>query len=84
MVPPINLIPRALYHAKICACEAVLVVPMWTSSAFWPVLGNNYRDNILDFFIVKGQSFLKQGLNDKSIFGSNSFQGDVMALKLRF
>ena len=84
MVPPINLIPRALYHARVCACQAVLVVPLWTSSAFWPVLGNNYRDNVLDFFIVKGRSVLRQGLNKKSIFGSNSFQGDLMALKLKF
>ena len=84
LVPPISHIPKALSHAKLCRCEVVLVVPFWTSSAFWPVLGNNYRRFIVDYIIVKGQNVLKQGLNKNSIFGSNSFRGELIALKLDF
>ena len=46
--------------------------------------GNNYRNFIVDYMIVKGQSVLRQGLNKNSVFGSNAFQGDLIAIKLNF
>ena len=84
MVPPIGLVAKALYHARICKCEAVLIVPSWSSSPFWPVLQNNFSGAIKDLMVVKGKNVLVQGLNKNSIFGSNSFQGDILALKLEF
>ena len=84
MVPPISLVPKALYHAKICQCKAVLIVPSWSSSPFWPVLQNNFGETIRDLMVVKGKNVLVQGLNKNSIFGSNSFEGNVLALKLEF
>ena len=32
--PPIYLVCRLLYHAKICHCSGTLVVPAWKSSPF--------------------------------------------------
>ena len=84
MVPPIGLVPKALYHARICRCKVVLVVPMWSSSPFWPILKNTYSHAINDLMVVKGSNVLCQGLNKNSIFGSNSFQGNVMAIHLEF
>ena len=84
MVPPINLIARALSHAKLCNCEVVLVAPLWSSAPFWPVVRNNYLIFATDVLIVKGAKVLEQGLNKNSIFGSNSFIGEVIAIKFSF
>ena len=84
MVPPISLVTKALYHAKLCKCSVVLVVPVWTSAPFWPVLKNHFKSHIRDFMVVKGSKVLEQGLNKNSIFGSNSFKGDVLAVKMVF
>ena len=84
MVPPIDLIPRALSHAKLCNCEVVLVAPLWSSAPFWPVVRNNYLIFATDVLIVKGAKVLEQGLNKNSIFGSNSFIGEVIAIKFSF
>ena len=84
MVPPIPLIAKTLYHAKSCKCKGTLIVPFWTSSSFWPVILNDFQMNIKDWMQLKGGKVLEQGKNKNSIFGSNRFQGDVLALKLEF
>ena len=83
-VPPIPLIPRALAHAKLCKCRGVIIVPLWTSASFWPHLVGEYKEYIIDFLQVKGRNVLTQGKNTNSLFGSNSFQGDMLALNLDF
>ena len=84
MVPPVNKVTHALSHAFLCKIKCTLVVPLWTSSSFWPVLVNNYSGYIIDYLQVKGQKVLKQGRNPNSIFGTNSFQGDILAIHLDF
>ena len=84
MVPPIDLIPRALSHAKLCKCSVVLVAPLWSSSPFWPVVRNSYLQYLTDILVVKGSKVLEQGLNKNAIFGSNSFTGEVIAIKFSF
>ena len=84
MVPPISLIPRALAHAKLCRCKGVIIVPLWTSASFWPYLVGDYKEYIVDFLQVKGKNVLMQGKNTNSLFGSNAFQGDLLALNLAF
>ena len=37
-VPPISLIGRVLRHAKACDAMGTLVVPVWKSAPFWPLL----------------------------------------------
>ena len=37
-VPPIELIPRVLRHAQLCKAQGTLVVPLWESASFWPML----------------------------------------------
>ena len=80
----ILLIPRALSHAKLCKCSVVLVAPLWSSSPFWPVVRNSYLQYLTDILVVKGSKVLEQGLNKNAIFGSNSFTGEVIAIKFSF
>jgi hypothetical protein len=84
MVPPIPLVSRAILHAKLCRCSSILVVPYWPSSDFWPLLVSDFRDNIKDLVIVKGSKVIQQGLNKNSIFGSENFKGNFLAMKMDF
>ena len=36
--PPICLVCRLLQHARACGCAGTLVVPLWRSAPFWPIL----------------------------------------------
>ena len=38
LVPPLHLVGRTLRHAEACKANGALVVPMWKSAAFWPLL----------------------------------------------
>ena len=38
LVPPIHLVGRALRHAELCRARGTLVVPLWKSAVFWPLL----------------------------------------------
>ena len=32
------MVPRVIRHAQACGAEECMVVPMWSSAAFWPLL----------------------------------------------
>ena len=38
LCPPIGLIPRVIRHAQSCRAQGTLVVPLWESASFWPML----------------------------------------------
>ena len=37
-VPPLYLVMRVVKHARACAAKGTLIVPLWKSAPFWPVL----------------------------------------------
>ena len=36
--PPVYLVCRTLQHAKVCKSQGTLIVPLWKSAPFWPIL----------------------------------------------
>ena len=76
-----DLVGRVIHHLKLCQGKGVLVVPKWSSAKF---LTNVFRYNIKDMIQVKGKNVLRQGLNKNSLFGSSSFNGDILAVLLDF
>jgi hypothetical protein len=36
--PPIGLLPRVIRHAQACEAQGSMVVPVWLSAPFWPLL----------------------------------------------
>ena len=53
--PPISMIGDALKHVKLCKAKGVLLVPMWTSSYFWPLLttnGESFNDFVESFLLL--------------------------------
>ena len=48
MVPPVAVIGRCLEHLVRCRAKGVLVVPLWQSAFFWPLLSEVYFQFIVD------------------------------------
>ena len=80
LVPPVSIVGRALHHLSLCKSKGALIVPLWPSSHFWPLLFRDFNKYIKDILIVKGNKVLKHGLNSNSLLGSKSFDGQVLAL----
>ena len=36
--PPPHLVPRTLRHMRSCCAQGTLIVPLWRSAPFWPLL----------------------------------------------
>ena len=86
LVPPVRLIPAVLRHVKVCKAVGSLVIPVWSSAPFWPLLFSPYSEfKQLVRFSIKfsdPSNIFVQGRNKNSIFGSKSFTSHVMCLKL--
>lgn len=87
LCPPIYLIPQVLRHAKNCGCVGTLVVPVWKSAAYWPML---CPDGTYWAEFVTGVSQLPQtpevflpGLRGASLF-KGCPNTPVVVLRLRF
>ena len=50
--PPIGLIPRVIRHAQACRAKGSIVVPLWPSAPFWPMLCP-FRTGCLATFVRK-------------------------------
>ena len=48
LVPPVYLIPRTLAYMYSQGAKGTLVVPLWKSAVFWPLLTNIYCSFIQD------------------------------------
>ena len=74
LCPPVYLVPRILRHAYNCRARGTLVVPEWSSAAFWPILFP-HRDRPTAFvkeviIIHKSELLLHPGKT-----GANLFKG---------
>ena len=85
VVPPVFLINKALDYCKTCKAEMVIVFPKWKSGVFWPKvmnLLNQESDNVLNS-LVMGAIF-SGGSTPDSIFSTDKWQGESMALNIRY
>ena len=79
-VPPVAVIGRCFEHAVRCQARGVLVVPLWKSAYYWPLLTVVYSDYIIDWLQVRGKTVFCHGHNTNSLLGSSDFDSDVVAL----
>jgi len=86
LVPPINLVIRTIKHLIACNARGTLVVPKWTSAAFWPLLFDKdlrYRSYVMDVIEFRdAHGIYKHGANKNSIFGIEPFGTPVLAVLL--
>ena len=67
LCPPINLIGDTIKHAALCKAKGILMVPLWESSYFYPIIWNgmSFR-NFVKRFLVVNPSYYSSA--DKSVF----------------
>lgn len=86
LVPPINLISKAIKHIIHCQAKGVLVVPKWKSSVFWPAIvdiSGNFRWFIKQHVeYEKPLHFFCAGSDKNSIFAANKFNSNVLVLNI--
>ena len=88
LVPPITLVGRLLSHMRDCKAVGSLIVPMWKSAYFWPLLCN---DGVHLNFCVKDWLFLPnkpdlfiKGKAKNKLFGTKAFKSRCLALRINF
>ena len=84
VVPPVDLISRAVHYLYSCRALATLVVPFWPSSYYWPIISRKFSRFIVGYTVFNGKSSLSHGRNVHSLLGSDRFFGSLLALRLDF
>ena len=55
MLPPVSQIRRVVAHLRVCKAEGTLVIPLWKSSYFWPLLcddGKHLNTLVQDWVVL--------------------------------
>lgn len=84
VVPPVNLISRALHYMHVQSAIGTLVTPLWPSAVFWPLIDHKYKRFVVNYVCAEGKSALKLGRNRNSLLGSSHFSGLVIAFRCDF
>ena len=84
MVPPVTLVARVIHYLRLQKAVATLVVPLWPSSSFWPLLTSKYRSFVKGCFRLNASQALTLGRNLSSFLGSPRFTGEIVALRFEF
>ena len=84
VVPPVSLIARALHYLSLQKARATIMIPVWPSSSFWPLLTSQYKSFMKGCFQQNGSETLSSGRNLNSFLGSVNFTGNVVAVSLEF
>lgn len=86
IVPPFYLIPRVLENLNECKGYGTLVVPLWESSAFWPILISEvYRSHIVDWKdLPVAKEFYTRGKLGSGIFGKEDLKFRMLAFVFDF
>ena len=88
LVPPISLVPRVIRHAERCSAKGILVVPVWRSAPYWPMLCIN--DQCPHPWILDSRQFdhtegiLILGDYKGSLLGSSRFKSAIIAVCFDF
>ncbi|CAH3199245.1 unnamed protein product [Porites evermanni] len=69
VVPPVSLVARVIHYLSLQKAMATLVVPLWPSSSFWPLLTSKYRLFMKGCFTLNASQALTLGRNLSSLLG---------------
>ena len=87
--PPISLIPRIIRHAQVCMARATMLVPVWTTAAFWPLLCPDGAGCFAPFVrearaLPRVATLFLPGLSGACLFGGEVTNTDVWVLRCDF
>ena len=60
------------------------MAPYWPSAPFWPLLVHKFWNFVIGYVYFEGASALRQGRNTRSLLGSPSWNGFIIAVRLQF
>ena len=86
-LPPINLISRVLNKVSTDCVGGVLVVPMWKSALYWPLLCHNgqFISAVIDWVdLPTNKECYVPCKNGNGIFGNENLRFRMLALNLSF
>ena len=70
VVPPVGIVPRVLHYLKSRQAVGTLVVPLWPSAHFWPLITLKYSSYLVAHGIHIGKEVLAHVRNPNSLLGS--------------
>ena len=86
LVPPIYAVIRTVKHVVACKAKGTLIIPKWTSAAYWPLIFSkhwSYHSYVKDVIEFKNATGIYvKGTNCSSIFGTEPFITPVVAVLL--
>ena len=87
--PPISLIPRVIRHAQACGAKGSIVVPLWPSAPFWPMLCPFKTGYFATFVrevreLPQVDSLFLPGLSGAVLFNGEVPNTQVLALRCDF
>ena len=86
--PPRRFVPRALKHTKSCCAQGSLIIPLWRSAPFWPLLTSDGLH--LAHFVQDGvhlpplKTTFCMGRHSTGFFGWEDLNFRVLALRINF
>ena len=86
--PPLALVPRVIRHAQVCGAEGTLIVPLWPSAPFWPLVCPR-EDHFAPFVVgwmdlPLTDSLFLPGPSGCALFNGQVPNTRVLALRCRF
>ena len=88
LVPPVSLISRAICRAQLCSAGGTIVIPMWKSAPFWPVVcpdGQHLANFMHSWFAFKFYDCMfLPGLCGGNIGDSMTNDSVILALQFDF
>ena len=88
LCPPVYLTCRVIKHMELCSAQGTLIVPLWKSAHFWPILcsdGFHWSTFIHDWVILPSfPNLFIRGKAKNSIFGSKPLAFVSLALRIDF
>lgn len=88
LCPPPHLVPRVLKHMRSCCARGYLVVPLWRSAPFWPLLTSDglhlahFVEDWVDLPPLKTTFCI--GRHSSSVFGREDLNFRVLAIRINF
>ena len=84
VVPPVSIASRTLHAPFNQKTNAMVVLLLWKSANFWPLITPKLRQHIAGSQTITENKVLQQGRSTNSPLDSSRFHGDIIPLRMAF
>ena len=88
LCPPTYLTVRVVNHLKACRAAGTLIVPLWRSAHFWPIIcedGVHFSNFVYDWYVLPHiPNLFIRGKAKNCIFGNGQLKFIMLALRIYF